>query len=233
MANVMSPAFSLTRTTTTCVHHFHNCNPTAARCHVVYRRQSLTYSTIQPAFRKSLLFFIQPRGRDPRRVLRPISAAASGLETSVGDKTGSTITLKKVEIVVESRDANKMKLRVDLPSEETQKVFDVILSKLARSAPPTPGFRAQKGGKTSKIPKSLLLNILGKDVVMKFVIREIVTSAVENYVKKENLVVKDNKLNTIQTEDELKQSFLPGSAFGFNVELELVAEENETVITNP
>ena len=36
---------------------------------------------------------------------------------------------------------------MDLSGEETQKAFDVVLSNLARSAPPLPGFRRQKGGK--------------------------------------------------------------------------------------
>ena len=92
---------------------------------------------------------------------------------------------------------------------------------------------------------------------MNFVIREIVTSAVAGYVEEasihglnestyehdlirdrdylyfslwftqENLTVKEDKISTTQTEDELKQSFLPGNSFGFNVELELVNEETE------
>lgn len=39
-------------------------------------------------------------------------------------------------------------LRVDLTGDETQKVFDQVLTNLARSAPPMPGFRKQKGGST-------------------------------------------------------------------------------------
>ncbi|KAK9725159.1 hypothetical protein RND81_05G126300 [Saponaria officinalis] len=162
MANILTPAFS--STTTTCIHQFHSSNPAAALCHVVYRKQRLTYCTIQQEFQKSLLYVNQRRGRDPRRVLKPMCAASSGLETSVGDKAGSTITLKKVDIVVESQDANKMKLRVDLPAEETQKVFDVILSKLARSAPPTPGFRSQKGAKSCRFQRTCFLTYLEKIV---------------------------------------------------------------------
>lgn len=37
-------------------------------------------------------------------------------------------------------------LRVDLPGDETQRVFDQVLTNLARTAPPVPGFRRQKGG---------------------------------------------------------------------------------------
>ncbi|KAH9611357.1 hypothetical protein KSS87_006111 [Heliosperma pusillum] len=139
----------------------------------------------------SPLYLNQPRGRGHKSVLKPICAAGSGLKTSLGDKAESQIKLKKVDIVVESQDANKI-----------------------------------------KIPKELLLNILGKDIVMKFVVREIVTSAVTDYVEKENLAVKEKKLKTTQTEDELKQLFSPGSAFSFNAEIELETEENETNTSN-
>lgn len=44
----------------------------------------------------------------------------------------------------------------------------------------------------------------------------------------EKITVKDDKIKTTQTEDELKQSFLPGNAFGFNVEIELVNEQPDT-----
>jgi hypothetical protein len=37
-------------------------------------------------------------------------------------------------------------LRVELSGDETQKVFDQVLTNLAREAPPVPGFRRQKGG---------------------------------------------------------------------------------------
>lgn len=149
------------------------------------------------------------------------------------ESKGGILTFKGVEITVESEDAEKIKLRVDLTGEDTQKAFDVVLSNLARSAPPIPGFRRQKGGKTAKVPKNLLLDIIGKDRVRNFVIREIVTSAAARYVEEEKLTVKDDKINTTQTEDELKQSFLPGNAFGFNVELELVNQETETASIEP
>lgn len=37
-------------------------------------------------------------------------------------------------------------VRVDLTGDDTQKVFDRVLTNLARTAPPVPGFRRQKGG---------------------------------------------------------------------------------------
>ena len=35
---------------------------------------------------------------------------------------------------------------MDVPGEDTQIVFDKVLASLARTAPPVPGFRRQKGG---------------------------------------------------------------------------------------
>lgn len=40
-------------------------------------------------------------------------------------------------------------------------------------------------------------------------------------IHQEKLKVKDSKVNTVQTAEELKSSFAPGKEFGFNVTLEL------------
>ncbi|KAL8141808.1 hypothetical protein V2J09_014840 [Rumex salicifolius] len=153
-----------------------------------------------------------------RRILSPPSATSSGFEASMLEAEDSKLRFKTVDIVVESSDASEIQLRVDLPGEETQRAFDVILTNLARSAPPIPGFRRQKGGKTAQVPKGLLLNMIGEARVTKFTIQEIITSVLIDY---ENLAVKDKKISTIQTEAELKISFSPGNAFGFNAVLEL------------
>ncbi|KAL6976160.1 hypothetical protein U1Q18_024950 [Sarracenia purpurea var. burkii] len=83
-------------------------------------------------------------------------------------------------------------------------------------------------GKTSKVPKSFLLQALGEERVTKFVIQEIVSSTMADYVKKENLNVKDKKINTVQTEEQLKLLFAPGNEFGFNATLELENLEADT-----
>ncbi|KAL2895206.1 Trigger factor [Bienertia sinuspersici] len=70
------------------------------------------------------------------------------------DSEGSTLRLNTVDIAVESQDIEKIKLKVDLSGEETQKAFDLVLSKLAHSAPPIPGFRRQKGGKMVQLVQS-------------------------------------------------------------------------------
>ena len=95
--------------------------------------------------------------------------------------------------------------------------------------------------------------MLGEERVTKFVIQEIVNSTMADYVKKvshcqhlspsiskgtliilfpnsiqENLNVKDNKINTTQTAEELMSVFTPAKEFGFNAILELESSEIET-----
>ncbi|VVA26923.1 PREDICTED: trigger factor [Prunus dulcis] len=172
--------------------------------------------------------FTSPHKTGHARLSRLIYAAGSGLEASIADVEGNLITLKTAKIVIESQEDNKIQVRVDLTGDDTEKVFDKVLTNLARTAPPVPGFRRQKGGKTSKVPKSFLLDILGKERVTKFVIQEIISSTMGDYVKKENLNVKENKINTTQTAEELKLLFKPGTEFGFNAILELENSEIET-----
>ncbi|KAI8011528.1 hypothetical protein LOK49_LG06G02092 [Camellia lanceoleosa] len=79
-----------------------------------------------------------------------------------------------------------------------------------------------------QVPKSFLLQVLGEERVTKFVIQEIVSSTMADYVKKENLNVKDKKINTVETAEELKSLFAPGNEFGFNATLEIKNLESET-----
>ncbi|XP_071730899.1 uncharacterized protein [Rutidosis leptorrhynchoides] len=158
--------------------------------------------------------------------VRPLLAAPSGVEASISDD--NVVSVKNANILVEVQDDDKMQVKVELPGKETQIVFDKVLTNLARTAPPVPGFRRQKGGKTSKVPKSFLLSMIGEDRVTKFVIQEIVSSTVADYVKQNNIYVKDNKINTIQSIEELQASFSPGSDFGFNATLELEKPDAET-----
>ncbi|XP_055832093.1 uncharacterized protein LOC129901013 [Solanum dulcamara] len=161
-----------------------------------------------------------------RSLVKPVLAATSGLEADLADDE-SLIRVKNAKIAVESEDAEKIQVRVDVSEEDTKIVFEKVLTNLAKSAPPVPGFRREKGGKTSKVPRDFLLQILGEDRVTNFVIREIVTSTLADYVKKENLAVKDNKISTTQTADQLRSSFAPGTEFGFNATLELEKSKTE------
>lgn len=51
-----------------------------------------------------------------------------------------------VKLPLDSLPSSLGQVRVDLPGKETQIVFEKVLRNLARSAPPVPGFRREKGG---------------------------------------------------------------------------------------
>jgi hypothetical protein len=51
------------------------------------------------------------------------------------------------------------------------------------------------------------------------------------YIYQENLNVKDQKINTIQTAEELKSLFIPGNKFGFNATIELENSEIDKTST--
>ncbi|KAJ6975758.1 hypothetical protein NC653_031552 [Populus alba x Populus x berolinensis] len=158
---------------------------------------------------KLLLFSSNPNLRVLKHVgVKPISAVGSGMEASIAETNEKLIALKNVKIVIESQEEDKMQVRVDLNGDETQKVFNKALTDLARSAPPIPGFRREKGGKTTNVPREFLLQILGED--------------------RENLKVKENKISTTQKAEELKKVFVPGNEFGFNAVLELEKPEAES-----
>ncbi|KAK2435662.1 bacterial trigger factor [Trifolium repens] len=171
--------------------------------------------------RTSLDILSTPTGTKLRHINAPISAVNSGLEASTTDSYDISDFLTDVTVVAQpGDDQNKMQLRVDLTGDQTQKVFDKILINLGRTAPPVPGFRMQKGGKSSKIPKDFLLQMLGEERVTKFAIQEILNCTMADYAKKENLDAKDKKVSTVQTEQELKKSFKAGKRFSFNVLIE-------------
>ncbi|URD77409.1 Bacterial trigger factor protein (TF) [Musa troglodytarum] len=71
------------------------------------------------------------------------------------------------------------------------------------------------------VPKSFLLQMLGRDRVTKFLIQEIVGITIGDY---ENLKVK-SQFKTIQTAEELEAAFTPGSEFGFNAVSRLVFDD--------
>ncbi|KAK9200795.1 hypothetical protein WN944_015994 [Citrus x changshan-huyou] len=172
------------------------------------------------------LFAIQMR---PRVLISSIFKTP-GVEVSITEPE-DLITVKDAKIVVESQDEDKIQVRVDLTGDATQRVFDKVLTNLARSAPPIPGFRREKGGKTTKVPRDFLIQILGEERVTKFVVQEIVSSTLTDYTKKEGLNVKDKKVTTTQKAEELRKSFYPGNEFGFSAVLELEkseVEESET-----
>ncbi|KMZ74547.1 Trigger factor [Zostera marina] len=167
--------------------------------------------------------------RDNRSLPFQLSASttsSSGLDESVKDKKKSVLSLGDVKISIGSRDDETIQVRVDLTGEQTEKAFDDMLMSLARTAPPIPGFRRSKGGKTSSnVPKGFLLQALGRDRVTKFLIQELITTTIEDFVEREQIKVK-TELSTTQTAEELESAFSPGSDFGFDATLQLENEED-------
>ncbi|XP_057456332.1 uncharacterized protein LOC130747410 [Lotus japonicus] len=216
-------------TTRTCCSHAH----VQVHVHVLappnaQSRCIVSLSLGPPLRRKSLDILSSSTRTTLRHLNTPISAVNSGLEASITDSDENSAILTNAQIVLESEDESKIQLRVDLTGDQTERVFDRTLISLGRTAPPVPGFRMQKGGKSSKIPKSFLVQILGEERVTKFVIQEILNSTMANYAKKENLDVKGKKVSTTQTAEELKKSFTPGKEFGFNVIIEPENSEDTT-----
>ncbi|CAO2195542.1 unnamed protein product [Urochloa humidicola] len=166
-------------------------------------------------------------GTSSRRTFQPVSAVGSGRDSSITEaERKSDLSLENVKTSIVSRDDETINVRVQLPGKATQKVFDEALTILARDAPPVPGFRKSKGGKTSNIPSSILLQMLGRSRVTKFVLQEILSITIGEFVKKENLKV-NPEIKTTQTEGEMESAFTPGLAFGFNVIMQLEKSDSD------
>ncbi|CAJ1933383.1 unnamed protein product [Sphenostylis stenocarpa] len=128
--------FARTGTRTCCIHVL--AIPNAKSRHTI----SLSLSLFK---RRSLGIFPSPTETTLGHLNTPISALNSGLEASITDSNEISAILTNAKIVLDSEDENKIQLRVDLTGDQTQKVFDRIVTNLSRTAPPVPGFRMQKG----------------------------------------------------------------------------------------
>ncbi|KAK9082723.1 hypothetical protein Scep_029194 [Stephania cephalantha] len=103
--------------------------------------KSISFEPPKHDFSTSLL---HPQGRGAKHFFQPMCAVQTGLKGPVPNFKDIDSTLKDAHVVVESRDDDTIQLRVDLTGWETHKVFDNVLTNLARVAPPLPGFRNTK-----------------------------------------------------------------------------------------
>jgi FKBP-type peptidyl-prolyl cis-trans isomerase (trigger factor) len=71
-----------------------------------------------------------------------------------------------------------------------------------------------------QIPKDVLLEILGYSKVYKQVIKKLINSAIEDYVKQEDLKV-GKELTVVQSYEDLEETFEPGESFSFDATIKL------------
>ncbi|GBG80941.1 hypothetical protein CBR_g31497 [Chara braunii] len=168
--------------------------------------------------------------RCPRVVCAAAAAAAAKSSSRSRDrdqakKAEPKLEVKNAQVVAHPAEDGIVHVRVDVSAEDTQQVFDRLLVEMGKSAPPVPGFRRSKGGKTASVPKTVLINMLGVNRVKGFVVERIVNATLGEYVEKEGLKVKKDAARTRQSSEELLELFQAGQPFGFDADLELLPAE--------
>ncbi|KAJ0260004.1 GPI-anchored protein [Hirschfeldia incana] len=181
---------------------------------IIERKQRLQLSSSSVTLPPTLS--VQPRffctvARNKQFVA--VCAAPSDVETSSKDESVLITT-------VETGNSNEVKVHVEVSGEKTQTVFNAVFEKMVAAAQPIPGFRRVKGGKTPDIPKEILLEILGYSKVYRQVIKKLINSAIEDYVKQEDLKV-GKELSVEQSYEDLEETFEPGESFSFDATIKL------------
>ncbi|CAH8264270.1 unnamed protein product [Arabidopsis lyrata] len=182
------------------------------------------YSTIidpKPSFQFSSFVTLAPTfsvqqklyTRATNKQFIAVSAAPSDVETSSKDE--SFLVTK-----VETKNINEVKVHVQVSGEKTKTVFNHVFEKMVAAAQPIPGFRRVKGGKTPNIPRDVLLEILGYSKVYRQVIKKLINSAIEDYVKQEDVKV-GKELTVEQSYEDLEETFEPGESFSFDAIIKL------------
>ncbi|XP_027066031.1 uncharacterized protein [Coffea arabica] len=148
--------------------------------------------------------------------LHALRVISSGLE----DSQASSSQFEEFSVTPCKTDkANELKISMVVEGKRTQAIFDDVFSSMVADAQPIPGFRRVKGGKTTNIPKNILLEILGPSKVYKQVIKRIISSTISDYVQKEGLSV-GKDLRVQQSFEDLEATFEPGDQFKFEAILQ-------------
>ncbi|CDY29651.1 hypothetical protein BRARA_D01836 [Brassica rapa] len=179
---------------------------------IIERKQRLhlsSFVTLPPTFS------VQPRfcARATNKQFVAVCAAPSDVETSSKDESVLITT-------VDTGNSNEVKVHVEVSGEKTQTVFNTVFEKMVAAAQPIPGFRRVKGGKTPNIPREILLEILGYSKVYRQVIKKLINSSIEDYVKQEDLKV-GKELSVEQSYEDLEETFEPGESFSFDATIKL------------
>ncbi|CAF2285815.1 unnamed protein product [Brassica napus] len=189
---------------------------------IIERKQRLhlsSFVTLPPTFS------VQPRfcARATNKQFVAVCAAPSDVETSSKDESVLITT-------VDTGNSNEVKVHVEVSGEKTQTVFNTVFEKMVAAAQPIPGFRRVKGGisygkiiirlGTFIIPREILLEILGYSKVYRQVIKKLINSSIEDYVKQEDLKV-GKELSVEQSYEDLEETFEPGESFSFDATIKL------------
>ncbi|GAY53320.1 hypothetical protein CUMW_148390 [Citrus unshiu] len=84
-----------------------------------------------------------------------------------------------------TNEATELKIGVEVSSAKTRAIFDDVFNKMVAAAQPIPGFRRVKGVCTrQKIPRDILLEVLGPTNVYKEVIKKVIDTTVAEFVEK-------------------------------------------------
>ncbi|CAN7061228.1 unnamed protein product [Brassica rapa subsp. trilocularis] len=193
----------------TIIHNLPFCNFNSL---IIERKQRFhlsSFVTLPPPFS------VQPRfcARATNKQFVAVCAAPSDVETSSKDESVLITT-------VETGNSNEVKVHVEVSGEKTQTVFNTVFEKMVAAAQPIPGFRRVKGGKTPNIPREILLEILGYSKVYRQVIKKLINSSIEDYVKQEDLKV-GKELSVEQSYEDLEETFEPGESFSFDATIKL------------
>ncbi|KAH0992150.1 hypothetical protein GBA52_003633 [Prunus armeniaca] len=157
--------------------------------------------------------------RESNKYIPAICAVLSGTE----DIGVSSSQFEDVPITVTTSGASvagELKLNVEVSGAKTRAIFDEVFDKMVTAAQPIPGFRRVKGGKILKIPRDILLEVLGPSKVYKQVIKKVINSAIAEYVEKEGLKVRKD-LRVEQSFEDLEVAFEPGEDFSFDAVIHL------------
>ncbi|KAK8960662.1 hypothetical protein KSP40_PGU016879 [Platanthera guangdongensis] len=99
-------------------------------------------------------------------------------DCEVGAQNVNLSTKKFKDFIVSSSVGTNqgVKVTVDVSGARTQEIFDDVFAKLVEAAQPIPGFR--------RIPKDVLLHILGPSKVNKETILSVINTTVAEFVEK-------------------------------------------------
>ncbi|XP_024003872.1 uncharacterized protein LOC18026940 [Eutrema salsugineum] len=193
----------------TIIHNLAFCSFNAIIIDPKPRFQLSSFVTLPPTYS------VQPKfcARATNKQFVAVCAGASDVETSSKDESFLITT-------VETANSNEVKVHVEVSGQKTQTVFNHVFEKMVAAAQPIPGFRRVKGGKTPDIPRDILLEILGYSKVYRQVIKKLINSAIEDYVKQEDLKV-GKELSVEQSYEDLEETFEPGESFSFDAIIKL------------